>query len=182
MIPLPSVWAVVISAVLSALVAASAAWVVRGWQAGHEVAELKAAYAQERERQAKVHARDLVAVINRGDALAAVAEKDAQDARTQAAAARRTVADLRAESDQLRQHVFRLAAATAAPGEPATATAGSAPAAGPGLVLANLWGGAEGEAIELGPALDEARARGLRCERAYDRAREALAAMNEVTR
>ncbi len=54
-----------------------------------------------------------------------------------------------------------------APGDPATAKRG-APAAGPGLVLADVLGRADDAAGELAAALDAARAAGLACERSYD--------------
>lgn len=80
-------------------------------------------------------------------------------------------AELRSTAQRLRDHIPLLAAAAAsagqAAGDPATA-GGSSPAAGAGLVLADLYASTDREAEELAVAFDSARARGLACERTYD--------------
>lgn len=77
----------------------------------------------------------------------------------------RRAADLHVTAERLRQHIVRLARATAAD---RPATPGSAPAAAPGLVLAQLYRGADEEAIELAQAFDQAHRAGLACERIHD--------------
>lgn len=82
----------------------------------------------------------------------------------------RDAAGLRTVAGQLRDHVTRLAAAAPGAGEAAgdpAAAPGGPPAAGAGLVLAELYRGADLEAIELAEAVDRARGAGLACERAY---------------
>ncbi len=83
----------------------------------------------------------------------------------------RRAAELGTAAEQLRAHVARLAAACAAPDRPAARS--SAPAAGPGLVLADLYRGVDDEAQELAAAFDRARRAGLACERIHDSLRTA---------
>lgn len=68
---------------------------------------------------------------------------------------------------RVRDRVAELAAACPAAGNPAAA-AGSAPATGPGLVLADMLRRADARAGELARYADEARGAGVACERAYD--------------
>lgn len=89
-------------------------------------------------------------------------------ARQENLALQSAAAGLAGDSDRLRRTADAAAASTCgAPGDPAAA-AGSAPAAGPGLVWRELYVDAEEEATSLGPAYDAARAAGLACERLYD--------------
>lgn len=90
--------------------------------------------------------------------------KVVQDATAQVDLARRDAGRARLAHDRLRDAAF---AAGGAASDPAAAGAGAA-TGGPGLVLANVLIGADGAAGELASALDEARAAGLACERAYD--------------
>ena len=83
----------------------------------------------------------------------------------------RRAAELGTAAEQLRAHVARLAAACASPDRPAAGS--SAPAAGPSLVLANLYRGVDDEAQELAAAFDRARRSGLACERIHDSLRSA---------
>ena len=71
-------------------------------------------------------------------------------------------------SPQLREHITRLAAAADQGRGHPPAAAGSAPAAGAGLVLADLYRGADDEAQELARSFDAARRAGLACERIHD--------------
>ncbi|MGC4075460.1 MAG: DUF2514 family protein [Rubrivivax sp.] len=68
---------------------------------------------------------------------------------------------------RVRDRAEQLAAACPSAGDP-TPAAGSAPAAGPGLVLADMLRRADARAGELARYADEARIAGLACERAYD--------------
>lgn len=86
-----------------------------------------------------------------------------QDAKQDA----RRATELDDAARKLRQHVVRLAAVIhSAPNRPAASS--SAPAAGPGLVLANLYRSVDEEAIELAQAFDQAHRAGLACERIHD--------------
>lgn len=86
--------------------------------------------------------------------------------------ARRDAAAADVAADRLRQRAAALAAACRPAADPTPADAG-APAAGPGLVLADLLGRADAAAGELAAAFDRARAAGLACERSYDAMRDA---------
>ena len=102
--------------------------------------------------------------------------KEVEDVRKDAALDVRRAAGLAANADRLRDHITRLAtAADQGCGHPSTA-AGGAPAAGPGLVLADLYRGADDEAQELARSFDAARRAGLACERIHD----SLTAGNDV--
>ena len=91
------------------------------------------------------------------------------DARTALNLARRDAGRAAVAADGLRRAAARAAAACggAPTGDTAAADGGEA-AAGPGLVLADVLGRADGAAGELAAALDASRAAGLACERAYD--------------
>jgi hypothetical protein len=97
-------------------------------------------------------------------------ETNEQLARTQRAAD-----DLRGYSSRLRDQVDVLAAGAAgggALGRDPAAGADLAPGAAAGLVLAELYRGTQAEADDLARAFDDARARGLGCERDYDALRQ----------
>lgn len=98
----------------------------------------------------------------------AAAQKEVDHARTDAALDARRATDLRAANGRLLEHVARLAAYADSPRGDTPAAAGSAPATGPGLVLANLYRGADEEARELAASFDAARRAGLTCERVYE--------------
>lgn len=90
--------------------------------------------------------------------------KVVQDAAAQVDLARRDAGRARLAHDRLRDAAFT---ASGAASDSAAAGAGAA-TGGSGLVLANVLVGVDGAAGELASALDEARAAGLACERAYD--------------
>jgi len=162
-----------IAAIVAAAVAvgATSGWKLRDMAADAELSQVRAehaAAAADAERASRVESE---ALRERERVLRNVTAKEVEDARQDAALDARRAADLRTVSDRLRGHVARLAAATAAPGgDPATA-AGGETAAGPGLVLADLYGRADDEARELAASYDAARRAGLTCERLYDAAR-----------
>lgn len=85
--------------------------------------------------------------------------------RSRAVVAQGRHADLRRVADRVREQVDTTAREA---GEPAATTSRGETIAGPGMVLAQLYRSVDQEAIELGIALDEARSRGLACERIYD--------------
>ncbi len=88
-------------------------------------------------------------------------QADSESDAARAAAYRRT-------AGQLRDHVARLAARADEGGGDTCVAPGGTPAAGPGLVLAELYRGADDEAFELAEALDRSRRAGLACERIHD--------------
>lgn len=96
---------------------------------------------------------------------------DAAAAEVQAKAdrARRDAAAGAAERDRLREYADTLAAACDRPAVDPAAAAGSAPAASPGLVLADLRRRADDTAEDLATRLDLAHAAGTACERIHDR-------------
>lgn len=72
-----------------------------------------------------------------------------------------------AAAGRLRTHVATLAAACGASADPAVAGS-SETAAGPGLLLADLFSRADDRAGELARFADSAHAAGVACERAYE--------------
>lgn len=105
-----------------------------------------------------------------------VIEKEVRRAHAEQPAAARADAELRAARERVQQLLAELTAAETHASAAATAAGRGAPGAGPGLVLADLYRGADEEAAELAAALDDARARGQRCERIYDEVRRVHAA------
>lgn len=84
------------------------------------------------------------------------------------AKARSDAAAARGAAQRLRDYAAQLAAAASTAASDTAAAEGGAPAAGPGLVLLDLFRRVDDTAGELASALDESRARGIACERAYD--------------
>jgi uncharacterized protein YlxW (UPF0749 family) len=98
----------------------------------------------------------------------AAKDKEVRDAQEQARLDAARAAASRRAADQLREHVARLATRADQACSGSDAAPGGPPAAGPGLVLADLYRGADDEAHELAQAFDLARRAGLVCERLYD--------------
>jgi hypothetical protein len=141
-------------------------------QARADLADERAARALERAEVERV-AREIVEQYRaREQAVAAELDRIKEQAHADLTRAARDAADARAAADRLRVAAARAARAAASGGsDPATSRAaaeGGAPAAGPGLVLADLLGRCGARAVELGEAVDRSRAAGLACERAYD--------------
>lgn len=171
MLPLPRPSAGTIIAAL-ALGTASGAAIVQTLR----LADARAELAQARQAQA-----DYAAAAAQATADAVQAARDEEQRRTAAiqeiadaasnalAVARADAVRARAAADRLRRAAETYAAAHcgAGPEDPAVAP-GSAPATGPGLVLADLFGRADDTAGDLAAAFDAARAAGLACQRAYD--------------
>ena len=155
-------------AVVGLAVGFGGGWKLRDLSADAELAELQAYHAQREsawERAAR-ESTDLQRQIEQRRLQAAT--KEADDARHDAALDAKRAADLAAANRGLLDHVARLAAyADRTRRDPAPAT-GSAPATGPGMVLANLYRGADEEARELAASYDAARRAGITCERVYD--------------
>jgi len=146
-----------------------AGWWGRGVVAQRDLATQAAAIAAERQAMATAS--------QAASELARAAERAAEDRihqiATEANDAIKTAYLDAAAADrvarQLREHIARLVAPAAggADGNPG-ATAAGPPAAGPGLVLAELFGRADDRAGELAAFADQAHAAGLACQRAYE--------------
>lgn len=140
------------------------------------LADARAELAQARQDQADYAAAaaqataDAVQAARDEEQRRAAAIQEIADAASNAlAVARADAVRARAAADRLRRAAETYAAAHcgAAPEDPAVAP-GSAPATGPGLVLADVLGRADDTAGDLAAAFDAARAAGLACQRAYD--------------
>lgn len=98
-------------------------------------------------------------------------EEVMRDARTEIDRARRDAVAADRVAQRLREHIAVLVMPGAGTGT-ATANpdpaAGSPPATGPGLVLAQLFGRADDRAGQLARYADDAAAAGRACERAYE--------------
>ncbi len=160
---------------IALLVGAAGGWGVKGaWtSASLAVAERRAEKAEvtlatqrgEWERQSRLSAEAQRAVEQ---ARQQARDKEVQDAQTQAKRNAARAAASRRVADQLREHITRLAASADRGRDGPAAAPGGPPATGPGLVLANLYRGADDEAHELAQAFDLSRRAGLVCERLYD--------------
>lgn len=151
------------AALAGALAAGAGAWSVRGMAAEREVAQL-------REQMTAARAAALAESVRLRQAQEQEVERVRDDAQNLAAAARRDAAAAADLAGRLRQHITRLAAATAA--DPAPAGPGDA-AAGPGLVFADVLGRADARLRALAEYADQARIAGLTCQRAYEAVRSA---------
>jgi len=164
-----SVAAAATAAALAVAMAASAAtgWWLRDVQAQAQLGALRTAHALQQVAQER-QAREAGEAQRKAEAQIRLAiNQEAIHARAQAAAQAARAADLRAVAGRLRQHVVALATAASPADGSAAAADGSPPAAGAGLVLAELYRGADEEAVELALAFDAARGAGLACERVY---------------
>lgn len=145
-----------------------AGWKARDVGADADVAKLKADHA------AVIGAWDKAALESSEAQRAleqrriAAASKEAEDARQDAQQDAARAAGLAAANRRLLDHVARLAAYADRPRSDPPAAVSSAPAAGPGMVLAQLYRGADAEATELAASYDAARRAGLTCERVYE--------------
>ena len=155
-------------AAVSIVVGFGSGWKLRDLSADAELAEVQAYHAKRESAWEKAarESTDLQRQIEQRRLQAAT--KEADDARHDAALDAKRATDLAAANRGLLDHVARLAAYADRPrSNPAPAT-GSTPAAGPGLVLANLYRSADEEARELAASYDAARRAGVTCERVYE--------------
>lgn len=160
---------------VSMLVGAAGGWGVKGaWDASAlEASERRAAKAEtallaqrsEWERQARLNAEEQRAEEQRRQM---ARDKEIRDAQVQAKLDAGRAAASRRAADQLREHVARLAASADQGRGDSPAAPGSTTTTGPGLVLADLYRGADDEAHELAAAFDYSLRAGLICERLYD--------------
>ena len=151
------------------VVGAGGAWVVRGWQAGAQLQTERAAYARALADAEAATTRAVEDARTKEQRRADAVQEIADHAHAQLAAARADAGRARAAADRLRSAATAYATATCGgPAADSPAAPGSASAAGPGLVLADLFGRADDRAGELAAAFDAAHAAGVACERAYD--------------
>jgi len=156
----PTFYLAAAALVFGLVVGGSAGWAVQGVRKDALIANERADNASR-----AVKAVEEVRAVER--ARVATIGAIANEADQKTLVARRHAAAADDVAVRLRGHVARLAAACAGPADPA-APAASAPAAGPGLVLANLYRSADEEARELAASFDAARRAGLTCERVYE--------------
>lgn len=149
-------------------------WSARGVVANRDVARLEA----QAERVRADHAAALGAAERRTRAMQdAVADDIAEGVsheRKRAQAAERRAADLDAVRRRLLDASIRPACGAVAADPVAGPAGGGAAAAGPGLVLAELYRRVDDEAAELARYADAAAAAGRLCERAYGSAQARL--------
>ena len=151
-----------------ALALIGAGWWVRDTAADRELAVLEAVHAYRQAAWEQAARESEMAERMKEQARHAAINKEIEDVRQDAARDAGRAAGLAASADKLRAHIARLAtAADQGCGHP-PAAAGSASAAGAGLVLADLYRGADDEAQELARTFDAARRAGLACERIHD--------------
>lgn len=115
----------------------------------HDIASRALAELAETNRRASAQQE----IARHADEQIAQARAAADAADTAAAGLRKRAAELAARCDS---------------GQRAAPPESGASVAGPGLVLANVLGRSDDTSGELAEAFDQARARGLACERAYD--------------
>ena len=163
-LPMPQLLAVV--AVAGVLVGAFSGWAARGVVAERDIAELQALHAAERQRHADAARAAEASARLTEQARAAAIERIERDAFTRNQTLAADAAAARRAADSLRAHVARLASGGAAASDPGAAD-GSPPAAGSGLVLAQLLGRSVDRTVELAAFADAANAAGLACERSY---------------
>lgn len=157
------IWARLVVFLALAAFLVLAGWIPRGWIAERELAELREAHAQ-------AQAKSIQAAREEERRRITALEEVAHEAQKRSAELARDAAAADDVARRLRDHVFRLAAATAA--DPSAPGSGQA-TGGTGLVLAQLFSRADDRAGELAAFADQAHAAGLACQRAYEALRSA---------
>ncbi|MGU5729391.1 DUF2514 family protein [Aeromonas jandaei] len=141
-----------------------------GYQSGADAKELEwsAKWDKQAEQLAKAKAKATMEAREEERRRQASIDKVRDDAEKQIARAENDALAARDAADGVLEQAKRLAArAGKCPSNP-SATKPGAPAAEPGVVLADVLGRADARAGELAAAYDRSRAAGLACERAYD--------------
>ncbi|WP_254603872.1 DUF2514 family protein [Achromobacter dolens] len=142
-----------------------AAWTAQAWRYTAQLADMRAAHAQERDAQAQAAVAAVEAARSEERRRMAAMEKARDDAQKQAAAAAADAVGARDERDRLRARANTLARA-AVTRDPALASGSPSGAAAVDL-LAYMLGRAVDRAEALAGIADRARIAGLTCERAY---------------
>ncbi|WP_424624431.1 DUF2514 family protein [Achromobacter marplatensis] len=151
---------------VAAALASCAAWTAQGWRYTAQLADLRAAHAQERDAQAQATVAAVEAVRNEERRRMAAVEIARDDAQKQAVAAAADAAGARDERDRLRARTNALARAAAVRDPDA---AGGSPAGASAVdLLAYMLGRVSERATELAEIADRARIAGLTCERLHE--------------
>lgn len=153
---LPIAWLRAGAVAIAAAALFGAGWTINGWRLNAELERINA-------RRAAAMARAEIAQREQEAEWVATQQEIAHVA---SLARQHADADRRA-ADGAHQRLLNAARAAAQPAERPAAAGGGETASGPGLLLADLLGSADGIAGELAAALDQSRIAGLACEAAY---------------
>lgn len=141
---------------------------VMQWRADARMADLRAQHANEVARQA-ADAQALEAAARAKERRKALDLMEKVDAANLLAQDQRAAADrARTAGNELRAAYTTVAAALGRAAQDAPASTGGAPAAGAGLVLADVFGWCGARLQGCAAALDQSRTAGQLCEQAYD--------------
>ncbi|MGE8655123.1 MAG: DUF2514 family protein [Achromobacter sp.] len=155
-----------VAALVGGVALGAAAWMAQGWRYTAQLADMRAAHAQERDAQAQATVAAVEAIRNEERRRIAAVEFARDDAQKQAAEAAADAVAARGERDRMRARADTLAR-SAVGRDPTLAEGGPAGAAAADL-LAYMLGRAIDRAEALAGIADRARIAGLTCERSYD--------------
>ena len=151
------------------VVGAGGAWVVRGWQAGAQLQTERAAYARDLAYAEAATTRAVEDARTEEQRRTAAMQEIADATQASLAAVRADAVRARAAADRLRNAATAYAAAHCGGASPDTAAApGSASAAGPGLVLADVLSMVESAGRAMAEEADRRRIAGEACEKMFD--------------
>ena len=141
-----------------------------GYQSGADAKELEwsSKWDKQAELLAKAKAKATIEAREEEQRRQSSIDKVRDDAEKQIARAESDALAARDAADSVLEQAKRLAARAGKCPSNSTTTQSGAPAAEPGVVLADVLGRADARAGELAAAYDRSRAAGLACERAYD--------------
>lgn len=154
--------------VLAGLLAALAVQTARVQHAKTEIQAERAGRAQDKAAAAMAAASAVMAERAKEQGRYAEIRETADDAQAKAARARADALAAARGRDRLQQYATELAARCGGAGGDTQAAEGGPPAAGPGLVLAELLRRSAERSGQLAEYADQARIAGQACERAYD--------------
>lgn len=167
----------VMAALAGAFAAGSATWTAQAWRYTAQLADVRAAHAQERDAQAQATVAAVEAVRNEERRRIAAVEIARDDAQKQAGVAAADAAGARDERDRMRARAEALAR-TAVARDPALASGSPSGAVAVDL-LAYMLGRAVDRAQALAGVADRARIAGVTCERIYEEVRGEEAALQQ---
>jgi ABC-type transport system involved in cytochrome bd biosynthesis fused ATPase/permease subunit len=143
---------------------------IQSWRA-HQAEERIQTLQEERAAIRAIHAQAQAQAIAEQRRIEqerhAAYEAEIEQARKDAEAAKSHANHLERVAGRLRDHIVYLATSSAAGPDPALASS-SPPATSPAMVCADMYAGADREAVELAQAFDRAYAAGRVCERLHD--------------
>lgn len=163
------------AALVGGLALGAAAWTAQAWRYTAQLADVRAAHAQDRDAQAQATVAAVEAARSEERRRMAAMEKARDDAQKQAAAAAADAVGARDERDRLRARANTLARA-AVTRDPALASGSPSGAAAVDL-LAYMLGRAVDRAQALAGVADRARIAGVTCERIYEEVRGEVVAL-----